>query len=194
MTARAAAAAETPDKIIDATKQLFTEKPVGAITLADIAERSGVAVQTILRRFDGKDTLVGETISRLAAEIVDQRDHAIPDDLDDLLDNLMEHYETHGRLMLKVLTEESTTPTIQPALAFARDYHKRWCETGFAATLKPLTAAARQRRLAQLIAICDLGTWEVLRIRMGLSRRQARAALREMLQPLVKKVREVKEV
>jgi AcrR family transcriptional regulator len=188
MTARAVAAAETPDKIVDVTKQLFTENPVSEITLADIAQRSGVTVQTILRRFDGKDSLFGEAISQLATEIVDQRDQAIPGDLDDLLDNLMEHYETHGRLMLKMLSEESTTPAIQPALAFARDYHRRWCEAGFAATLKPLTGTARRRRLAQLVATCDLRTWEVLRIRMGLSHRQARAALGEMLQPLIKKV------
>jgi len=73
-------------------------------------------------------------------------------------------------------------------LASGRDYHRRWCETVFAATLEPLTGPERKRRLAQLIAICDLRTWEVLRIRMRLSRNDTRATLREMLQPLIKKV------
>jgi len=187
MTARAAAAAGTADKILDATKHLFSENLIADITLADIAQRSGVTAQTILRRFGDKDTLFAEAISRLGDEILSQRGRATPNDLDDLLGNLIEHYETHGQLILKMLAEESTTPTIQPALAFGRDYHRRWCETVFAATLEPLTGTERERRRAQLIAICDLRTWEVLRSRMGLSRDETHAALREMLQPLIKK-------
>jgi AcrR family transcriptional regulator len=188
MTARAAAAAETADKIIAATRQLFTAHLIAEITLADIAQRSGVTVQTILRRFGDKDAVFAEAISGLGTDIVSQRGQAIPNELDDLLENLVEHYETHGRLVLKMLGEEITTPAIEPVLGFGHDYHRRWCETVFAATLEPLTGAERKRRLAQLIAICDLRSWEVLRIRMGLSRNQTRTALREMLQPLIKKV------
>ena len=188
MTARAAAAAQTADKILAATQQLFTEKLIAEITLADIAQRCGVTVQTILRRFGDKDAVFAEAISRLGADIVSQRGRAIPDDLDDVLETLIEHYETHGRLVLKMLAEETTTPAIQPVLASGRDYHMRWCETVFAATLEPLTGTDRKRRLVQLIAICDVRTWEVLRIRMGLSRNETRVAVREMLQPLIKKV------
>jgi AcrR family transcriptional regulator len=188
MTTRAAAAAETADKILDATKQLFIEKLIAEIALADIADRSGVTVQTILRRFGDKDTVFAEAISRLGEEILSQRGRAIPNDLDNLLANLIEHYETHGRLVLKMLAEESTTSSIKPVLAFGRDYHRRWCETVFAATLDPLPDSDRDRRRAQLIAICDIRTWELMRIRIGLSRRATEAALREMLLPLVKEV------
>ena len=188
MTARAAATAKTADKIIDATRELFTQNLIAEITLADIARRSGVTVQTILRRFGDKDTVFAEAISKLGTDIVSLRGQAIPNDLDDLVENLIEHYEMHGRLLLKMLAEEITTPAIQQVLASGRDYHRRWCETVFAATLEPLTGPERKRRLAQLIAICDLRTWEVLRIRMRLSRNDTRATLREMLQPLIKKV------
>jgi AcrR family transcriptional regulator len=188
MTTRAAAAAETAEKILDATKHLFAENMIAEITLADIAERSGVTVQTILRRFGDKATVFAEAISRLGTEILSQRGRAISNNLDDLLANLVEHYETHGRLVLKMLAEELTTPAVQPALASGRRYHRRWCETVFAATLESLTGADKDRRRGQLVAICDVGTWEVLRIRMGLSRHETRAALREMLQPLIKKV------
>ncbi len=187
MEKRAAAAAETADKILDATQQLFAEHLIAEITLADIAARAGVTVQTILRRFGDKDRLFAKALSRLGNEILSQRGQAIPNNLNDALTNLVEHYESHGRLVLQMLAEESTTPAIQPTLASGRDYHRRWCETVFAATLEPLTDGARDRRCAQLIAICDVRTWEVLRIRMGLSRRETHCALREMLQPLTKK-------
>jgi AcrR family transcriptional regulator len=188
MTTRAAAAAETAGKILGATTELFTEYLIAEITLADIAERSGVTVQTILRRFGDKDSVFAEAISRLGNEILRQRGRAKPNDLDDLLANLIEHYETHGRLVLKMLAEELTTPSIQPVLAIGREYHRRWCEKVFAATLDRMTGADRDRRRAQLIAICDLRTWEVLRIRLGLSRDQTQVALREMLEPLTQKV------
>jgi AcrR family transcriptional regulator len=188
MTARAAAAAATLDKVLDATKELFTENLIAEITLADIAKRSGVTVQTILRRFGDKDSLFAEAISRLANDVLSQRERAVPNDLDDLLANLIEHYETHGPLVLKMLAEEATTPAIRPVLAAGRDYHRRWCEMVFAATLEPLNGAHRERRRAQLIALCDVWTWQVLRIRLGLSRHQTEVALREMLEPLVKKM------
>ncbi|MDT5309345.1 MAG: hypothetical protein QOE48_5047, partial [Mycobacterium sp.] len=54
MTTRAAAAAQTADRIVNATKKLFAEKAIADITLADIADRAGVTVQTILRRFGDK--------------------------------------------------------------------------------------------------------------------------------------------
>ena len=147
-----------------------------------------MTVQTILRRFGDKDAVFGEAISRLGAEILSQRGRAISKDLDGLLANLVEHYETHGRLVLKMLAEELMTPAIQPALVFGRRYHRRWCETVFAASLEPLAGADKERRCAQLIAICDVRTWEVLRIRSGLSRQHTQAALREMLEPLIKEV------
>jgi AcrR family transcriptional regulator len=188
MITRAAAAAETVEKILDATKHLFTENVIAEITLADIAERSDVTVQTILRRFGDKDGVFAELISRLGAGILSQRGRVVSNDLDDLLANLVKHYETHGRLVLKMLAEELTTPAIQPTLASGRRYHRRWCETVFAATLESLTGPDQDRRRAQLIAICDVRTWEVLRIRLGLSRHQTQAALREMLEPLIKEV------
>ena len=70
MTTRAAAAAETAEKILDAATHLFAENVIAEITLADIAERSGVTVQTILRRFGDKDGVFAEAISRLGAEIL----------------------------------------------------------------------------------------------------------------------------
>lgn len=86
-----------------------------------------------------------------------------------------------------MLGEESSTPAIQQVLVSGREYHRRWCERVFAATLGPLTGAERDRRCAQLIAFCDVWTWEVLRRGLGLSRYQTEVALREMIDPLIRK-------
>src|SRR5262249_52553150 len=44
--------------------------------------------------------------------------------------------------------------------------------------------AGRQRRLAQLVAVCDVYTWKLLRRDAGLSRQQTELALAELLNPL----------
>ncbi len=184
MTTRAAAAAQTADRIVDGTQQLFAEQPINEITLADIADRSGVTVQTIVRHFGDKSAVFAAAIARFSADVQAQRGQAPADDVDDLVDNLCEHYETYGRLVLKMLGEEASSPGIRPALDSGRDYHRRWCARVFGETLSRLSGAERTRRLAQLTAICDVRSWEVLRLRCALSRHQTRIALREMLRPL----------
>jgi hypothetical protein len=110
-----------------------------------------------------------------------------PNAIDDIVTNLVDNYEVSGRLVLKMLAEEATTPAVRDTLAAGRAYHRNWCRTVFSDTLAGLPRTHRDRRLAQLVAICDLHTWEILRIGSGLSRRATKLALSEMLAPLVAK-------
>ena len=56
----------------------------------------------------------------------------------------------------------------------------------FARALARCRGAERERRLAQLVAVCDVYTWELLRRDRGLSRRETERALVELLEPLIK--------
>ena len=51
MTKRSIAVAKTQGRILQAVLELATEKLTVEIVLADVAQRSGVTVQTILRHF-----------------------------------------------------------------------------------------------------------------------------------------------
>lgn len=184
MTARAESAARTSERVVAATRELFAEKTIADITLADIADRSGVTVQTVLRRFGDKDGVWAEVFARSAEEVYAQRGTIDPESLDMVVDTLLDHYEQWGPTMLKMLAEATTTPSIQPVLADAAAYHHTWCETAFFGALGSLSKTARRRRLATLVAVCDLRTWETLRLRAGLSRQETRRALLEMLTPL----------
>jgi hypothetical protein len=55
----------------------------------------------------------------------------------------------------------------------------------FAPALKGRAAGERRRRLAQLVAVCDVYTWKLLRRDSGLSRRQTELALVELLEPIL---------
>ena len=65
-----------------------------------------------------------------------------------------------------------------------RGYHRDWCARVFAPALDGLTGVTRERRLAQLVAVCDVYTWKLLHRDAGLSRHQVTIGLRELLEPL----------
>jgi len=187
MTARAASAARTAERIVDATKQLLVDSALAEIPLADIAARAGVTVQTVLRRYGDKESLFAAAVAHFTDEVHAQRGLATPNDLDDIVANLVEHYEDWGPVMLKMLAQESASPAIKDTVAAGKDYHRSWCETVFSDTLADMAKVDRARRLAQLVAVSDLRTWELLRIASGLSRHQTQRALHEMLAPLITK-------
>lgn len=187
MTARAASAARTAEAILAATMALFEDKPVADITLADIAARAGVTVQTVLRRFGDKDGVFDAAIEQFAGQVFSQRGAAVGLSAREAITNLVDHYELCGSLMLKMLAEEPRTPGLRNTLDTARAYHRTWCRDVFAAALDGLAPTQRSRRLAQICCICDLRSWENLRLTNALSRAQTELAMYEMLRPLITK-------
>ena len=181
---RARSAAETGERILDAVSALFLEVPYAQLTLASVADRAGVTVQTVIRRFGDKEGVVAAAARRETEAVREQRGTAPVGDLPGLVDNLVAHYEASGDVALRLLAEESASPTIGEITARARDLHRDWCARVFAPFLSGLEGVARDRRLAQLVAVCDVYTWKLLRRDAGLSRRQVTLALLELLEPL----------
>jgi AcrR family transcriptional regulator len=73
MRKRAESAAETGERIVQATIQLHMERFHDQITLDDIAQRAGVTVQTVLRRFGSKDELIERAADYMSASVLAQR-------------------------------------------------------------------------------------------------------------------------
>jgi AcrR family transcriptional regulator len=184
MIERARSTAETGERILDATVELFVERPYAQVTLRDVAERAGVTVQTVIRRFGDKQGLTAAAADRARAEIETQRDAAPVGDLAGAVDNLVAHYEEAGGIVLRLLAEEDSVPLLAEMGERGRAAHRDWCARVFAPSLAPLRGADRTRRLAQLVAVCDVYTWKLLRRDAGLSQRQVATALLELLEPL----------
>lgn len=185
MQARAEAAAATGERILDAAVEEFWERPVEGISLDEVAYRAGVSVQTVIRRFGGRDGLFQAAAAREAGRIRDQRDQAPVGDPAGAVHVLVEHYETTGDRVLKLLTEEERVPRLQEVVDRGRALHRDWCARVFAPSLAGLRGVDRRRRLAQLVVICDVYTWKLLRRDAGLSRRQTELALVELLNPIL---------
>jgi AcrR family transcriptional regulator len=176
MVARAASAAATGERILDAAVELFWEAPGDDLSLDEVARRAGVTVQTVIRRFGGKDGLFAAAAEREAEPA---------DDLGGAVRVLADHYEALGDRVIRLLAEAERDPRIGEIADRGRRYHREWCERVFATSLVGLRGLERRRRLGQLVAVCDVYVWKLLRRDGGLSRPQTELALVELLAPVL---------
>lgn len=98
---------------------------------------------------------------------------------------LVEHYETTGDGVLRMLSAEEHTSSLSEIVAVGRTLHWDWCARVFAPALAGMEPVEHQRRLAQFAAVCDIYTWKLLRRDAGLSRAQTELALVELLEPIM---------
>jgi len=184
MGARAATTAETGRRILAATQQLFLEAPMHEITLQGVAERAGVALQTVLRRFGSRSGLIVAATSDATARVSAQRDRAPVGDPAGAVENLFDHYEEWADVSLKILAEE---PRSEEVAALARDgraLHVAWVERVFAPQIRARRGRARLELRCQLVAVCDVHVWKLLRRDQGLSRAAAEKAVLGIVQAL----------
>ena len=184
MGARADAAAATGDRILDAAVEMFWEQPGEKMSLDEVARRAGVTVQTVIRRFGGREGIIAAAAKREVERTRVQRDEAPVGDVTAAVGVLVEHYERTGERVLRMLAEESRVPALSDIADAGRAVHRTWCARVFAPALAGRSGVERQRRLAQIVAVCDVYTWKLLRLDAQLSRRQTELALVELLAPL----------
>lgn len=182
MTARAATTEATGERIIDAAVEVFAES--FDLPLREVAERAGVTEQTVIRRFGGKEQLLEAASQREAARIAAQRDAAPIGDAAGAISVLVDHYEEHGDLVMRMLANEDRFDALAKIVDGGRRMHEEWCARVFADALAVGEGEARERLLAQLIAVTDVYTWKLLRRDRRLDRNQTELAIRELTETL----------
>ena len=185
MVARAASAAATGERILDAAVEVFWELPGEQISLDEVARRAGVTVQTVIRRFGGRDGLFAAAAERELERVRRQRDQVPVGDAAGAVRVLVDHYEAMGDRVLRLLAEEQRAAGLREIADRGRTLHREWCARVFARALGGRVGIERRRRLAQLVAVCDVYSWKLLRRDAGLSRSQTELALVELLEPLL---------
>jgi AcrR family transcriptional regulator len=163
MSRRAAAAAETRRRIIDATRALHTEQGIAATSWDEIAARAGVGVGTVYRHFPTLDELVpacGEVSMEVVA--LPAPDPALFQGLDDpaariarLVEEVFAIYE-RGAPELHVVRRE---PDAHPSVAELGET----LEATLVAFVGAALPGAPARDRAVVRAMIDLDTWQALR-------------------------------
>ena len=184
MSARAAAVEERGHRILAAARALFVEMPFEEITLQAIAARAGVTLQTVLRRFGSKPRLIAAAADEGMAEVEAQRGQAPVGNPSAAVRNLFDHYEEWGDVSLRLLAEEERFEQIGEITRRARALHAAWVERVFGPELARCREGARSVLRAQLIAICDVYLWKLLRRDRGLPRAEAERAVLGVIEAL----------
>jgi AcrR family transcriptional regulator len=111
---------------------VFWQRPVDDIPLEEVARRAGVSLQTVIRRFGGKQGLLAAAAQREAERVRRQRDQAPVGDVPRTVRNLLDHYEELGVPVLRLLAQEDRSPALRALADQGRAYHAGWCERVFA--------------------------------------------------------------
>lgn len=171
MTARAQQAAETAQRILDATKAHFETSDFDQVTLAGIARDAAVTEQTVIRRFSNKEGLLAALIEREMPRVEADRipvdgDHS---SLEQAIQTLVRHYEEDGYAILNYLRQEERSEAVKSLLGNGRALHARWVALYCRDVLGDVTTPEGERRLSAVIAATDIYTWKVLRLDRGQS-------------------------
>ncbi|MEA2245790.1 MAG: hypothetical protein QOH46_319 [Solirubrobacteraceae bacterium] len=178
---RAEAAEANTERILQAALDLFLERPWDQITLAAVAERAGVGVQTLIRRVGTKDGLSRAVNEWVGPQVAATRGAPTSADPHVVAAALARHYERWGALTDRTLRLQDVSSSLAEGAATGRRAHREWLEAAFAEPLAARGPVARANLLARLIGVCGVELWLVLRRDAGLSVDDARAAVADLI-------------
>jgi AcrR family transcriptional regulator len=171
---RAAAAEANTERILQAGLELFEERPWDQITLAAIAERAGVGVQTVIRRFRTKDGVSRAVNAWVGPQIDATRDVPVGAPPAEVAAALARHYERWGPSTDRMLRQQDASPALTEAAEGGRRAHREWVERVF--------PDASPDTIGRLIGICGVELWLVLRRDGGLSTEAACSAVADLIE------------
>lgn len=186
MTSRAEAAEMTAKDILHAVGALWVEGPVQEITLDRVAEKAGVTVRTILRKYGSKEGLFHAAIAEDAAGISAIKDRAEPGNLKLAVALLMEEYEATGMAIIRTLAIEHELPVASKILKNGRKSHRAWCERVFDPYLPARNHKQYPILLGALYAATDVGKWKLLRKDLGYSKKETEIIFLKTLEGIIR--------
>lgn len=178
---RAESADANTERILAAGAELFGERPFDQITLAAVAERAEVGVQTVIRRVGTKDGLVRAVNVWLVPQIEGARGEPDVSDPAVVAERLARQYERWGQVTDRAIRQQDVSPALAEVAAAGRQAHRAWTAAAFAAELDRRRPADRHDLLGRLTAVCGVELWLVLRNDEGLSVEATRAAVADLI-------------
>jgi AcrR family transcriptional regulator len=192
--ARARAQERTRETLLQAAAEEVERDSWTQASLETVAGRAGVTKQTALRHFGSKQGLLDAVMRRTSSIMVKDRNEAPVGDIAGAVASLMRHYERFGdtvvRLLpyrdavVRVMGSEHSNSLVR-AVDFGHEVHEEWVLRIFEPQLSRLDPRTRRRRLAQLVAICDVYVWKILRRDIGLEMALVEEAVVETIERLV---------
>lgn len=167
MRDRAESTAKTRDRILDAVISLSEERLSLEIVLADVSERAGVSVQTVLRHFGSRQGLFEQAQVRQVAQVRAERSTPIGDAAS-AVRTIVVFYDRIGEWSLRLQAQEHSDKLSRQTVRLGRRVHREWVEEVFAPQLKGRND--REELVDLLVVATDVLTWKILRRDGGMDR------------------------
>jgi AcrR family transcriptional regulator len=183
-TGRADAAEETGRQILDAFGECMRNRWFDEVTLEEVADRAGVNVRTVIRRFGGKEGLLEAFVDDFIPSVAIDR-ATPPGDIAAAIDRLVEIYETWGDSVIRNLAQEPRHPALKRLLDLGRERHREITAATYTRWLDPLPRSVRMRTLDALVAASDVYIWKLARRDMARSRAETTEILRTLVDAIL---------
>jgi AcrR family transcriptional regulator len=181
MRARAATAEATRRRILEVAIALLKRRFRSEIRLEDVAEGADVTVQTIINVFGSRSGLLDEALASLLHDLREQRLQAEPGDLEGAVAALVDHYEQFGDLVIRNLAEQADPELIETG----RAGHRQWVQRQFPAQIERVGAMRHRSLIDELVCVCDVYIWKLLRRDLGRSRPATEKTILSMVNAIV---------
>lgn len=181
MEKRTASANQTERKILKGLFDTWLENSLHEITLEKVAQRSGVTVRTILRKFGSKEGLFDASLKFDIGEMGARKNRTEAGNLESIMDTLMEEYESTGKAGIRTLALEHELSQAAEIIAKGRSVHMAWCERVFEPYLHGLNANEHRQMLSALYVETDINCWKLLRIDFSFSELETRQIMLKKL-------------
>ena len=186
MSARAEASEMTSKEIIRVVGELWMKYSLNEITLEMIAQKTGVVVRTILRKFGSKEGLFEAAIRNDTTGIQDVRGKAQTGNIVQAISTLMIEYEYAGPAVIRTLAVENDFPVAVKILKKGRELHKEWCKRIFAEYLPASNNKEHQIMLGAFYAATDVYKWKLLRKDLGYSKEETEKIFIKTVRGIIK--------
>jgi AcrR family transcriptional regulator len=184
MRSRAQSVEHTRQEIVNAAFELVQDRGSFMVSLADVSERAGVTIRTILRHFGTREGLF-EVTTEYARQLVTEERETPVGDMEAAVRAIVAHYEMRGRFVLRMIEEAAIDEGIATHVEEGRRMHREWVRTVFAPQLAE--ADDRAEILDLLVIATDVYTWKLLRLDFGLSRARTEQRMKSMLRRLAER-------
>src|SRR5215831_6662250 len=181
---RAQSAEATAQRILNAFLARLMSQWFDEITLDRVAADAGVTVQTVVRRFGGKEGLLTNAVKIMAVQIRARRGDAAGD-IGSVVEGIIDDYEATGDAVIRLLALEPRQPVLKEVLDFGRSEHRDWSSNAFGEALGKLKPEVRNRALDVLVVNTDVYTWKLLRRDMGRSAAETAAIMKCLVEATI---------
>lgn len=188
MTIRADQMALTERNILSAVVALWLELPLHEITLERVAERAGVTVRTILRKYGSKEGMIEACLLQEDVSVDPGRPAPEPGNIQAILDLLCAEYEAMYPAVMRTIAAVEQFSAAAHILEKGRKYHREWCAQAFSPFLPAPGSANYEPGLSAFIAATEIYLWKLLRKDMGKSVEEAKAVFQLLIEGLITKI------